>query len=120
MKKLYFILVIGIIFLAGCGETNSPKAKNGNSSAAELDKSLSEIRVKPGEKVDYDKLRKKANVAEAASMAGYDGKALKKDLNKIIDEREKMDKQLNDLDLWEFEDVGCKLQDASCERKLIK
>ncbi|MBQ2593391.1 MAG: hypothetical protein II567_08955 [Candidatus Riflebacteria bacterium] len=100
MKKLYYILVLcGIIFLAGCGETNSPKAKKSNSSAAELDKSLSDIRVKSGEKVDYDKLRKKANVAEAASMAGYDGKALKKDLNKIIDEREKMDKQLNDLDL---------------------
>ncbi len=100
MKKLYYILVLcGIIFLAGCGETNAPKQKTEKQTLNELNKNLSEMNTRPGEKVDYDKLRKKANVAEAASMAGYDGKAIKKELNKIIDEREKMDKQLNDLDL---------------------
>ena len=99
MKKTYLLVLCGILFLVGCGETNTPKAKESNRSGAELNKSLSGLNVKPGDKVDYDKLRKKANVAEAASMAGYDGKAIKKELNKIIDEREKMDKQLNELDL---------------------
>ena len=49
--------------------------------------------------VNYDKLRKKANVAEAASMVGYDGKKIKKDLNKIIDEKEKEAKQYKDFGL---------------------
>ena len=100
MKKLYYIFVLcGIIYLTGCGETNKPKQKTEKQTLNELNKNLSEMNPRPGEKVDYDKLRKKANVAEAASLAGYDGKAIKKELNKIIDEREKMDKQLNDLDL---------------------
>ena len=49
-------------------------------------------------KVDYDKLRKKANIAEAASIVGYDGKKIKKDLNKIIEDREKMDKEFKNFE----------------------
>ena len=99
MKKVYILALCGIIFISGCGETNTPKQKTDNQNLKDLNKNLSEMNPRPGEKVDYDKLRKKANAAEAASMVGYDGKAIKKELNKIIDEREKMDKQLNDLDL---------------------
>ena len=99
MKKVCILVLCGIVFLAGCGETNAPKQKEDKQTVNELNKNLSEMNPKPGEKVDYDKLRKKANAAEAASMVGYDGKAIKKELNKIIDEREKMDKQLQDLDL---------------------
>lgn len=54
---------------------------------------------KSSQDVDYDKLRKKANIAEAASVVGYDGKKIKKDLNKIIDAKEKEAKQYNDLGL---------------------
>ena len=54
---------------------------------------------KSSKDVDYDKLRKKANVAEAGSLVGYDGKKIKKDLNKIIDEKEKEAKQYKDLGL---------------------
>ena len=99
MKKVFIATLCGIVLLVGCGETNAPKQKEGKQTINELNKNLSEMTPKPGEKVDYDKLRKKANVAESASMVGYDGKAIKKELNKIIDEREKMDKQLQDLDL---------------------
>ena len=88
-----------MVFCAGCCETNTPNKKVDKPNVNEINKSLAEMNPRPGEKVDYDKLRKKANAAEAASMVGYDGKAIKKELNKIIDEREKMDKQLSDLDL---------------------
>ena len=99
MKKVFLLALCGIIFISGCGETNAPKQKEDNKTVNELNQRLSEMNPRPGEKVDYDKLRKKANAAEAASMVGYDGKAIKKELNKIIDEREKMDKKLQDLDL---------------------
>lgn len=99
MKKVYFLILCGMVFCAGCCETNAPKQTSGKENLNEINKNLSEMNPRPGEKVDYDQLRKKANVAEAASMVGYDGKAIKKELNKIIDEREKMDNQLKDLDL---------------------
>ena len=102
MKKIYFLILCGVIFLTGCGESDSANQKNEKANKqnnSEVKSEQSEIKAKSGKNVDYDSLRKKANVAEAASMVGYDGKAIKKDLNKIIDEREKMDKQLKDLDL---------------------
>jgi hypothetical protein len=44
-----------------------------------------------------DQLRQKAKVAEAANLIGYDGKAIRRDLNKIIDQQEQSAKQLEDL-----------------------
>ncbi|EKD83443.1 MAG: hypothetical protein ACD_39C00675G0003 [uncultured bacterium] len=44
-----------------------------------------------------DQLRQKAKIAEAASLVGYDGKAINRDLNKIIDQQEQSAKQLDDL-----------------------
>lgn len=44
-----------------------------------------------------DQMRQKAKLAEAASLVGYDGKAIKDNLNKIIDESERSEKQLKDL-----------------------
>jgi len=44
-----------------------------------------------------DKLRQKAKIAEAASMVGYDGKAIRRDLDKIIDQQEAAAKQFEDL-----------------------
>jgi len=44
-----------------------------------------------------DQLRQKAKIAEAASLIGYDGKAIKRDLNKFIDQQEEDAKQLEDL-----------------------
>ena len=99
MKKVYFLILCGMVFCLGCCETNTPNKKADKPNVNEINKSLAEMNPRPGEKVDYDKLRKKANVTEAASMVGYDGKAIKRELNKIIDEREKMDNQLKDLDL---------------------
>ena len=45
-----------------------------------------------------DQLRQKAKIAEAASLVGYDGKAIKRDLNKIIDQQEESAKRLDELD----------------------
>jgi hypothetical protein len=44
-----------------------------------------------------DQMRQKAKVAEAASLIGYDGKAIRRDLDKIIDQHEQSAKQLEDL-----------------------
>lgn len=44
-----------------------------------------------------DQMRQKAKIAEAASLIGYDGKAINRDLNKIIDAQESSAKQLEDL-----------------------
>ncbi len=102
MKKIYICFLSGVIFLLGCGSSGTSTEKT-DKNKVQVQKETNSIsidnKVDSGKKVDYDQLRKKANVAEAASMVGYDGKAIKKDLNKIIDEREKMDKQLKDLDL---------------------
>ena len=98
MKKIYICFLSGVILLVGCGSSSTPTEKTVEKKI-QVNNGITENKVDSGKKVDYDQLRKKANVAEAASMVGYDGKAIKKDLNKIIDEREKMDKQLKDLDL---------------------
>lgn len=44
-----------------------------------------------------DQMRQKAKIAEAADLIGYDGKAIRRDLNKIIDQHEQSAKQLEDL-----------------------
>ena len=99
MKKIYYCF-LGVLLLVGCGSTSTEKTdKNKSQIQNETNRNSVVNQVDSNKKVDYDQLRKKANVAETASMLGYDGKAIKKDLNKIIDEREKMDKQLKDLDL---------------------
>ena len=96
-KNILITFLCGIVFFIGCGDssTSSKKEEKINNITIENKK----INVNSNGEVDYDDLRKKANVAGAADIIGYDGKAIKKDLNKIIDEREKMDKQLKDLDL---------------------
>ncbi len=93
MKRISFLFIIfGILFLVGCGNNgntnNQPKTNSQNVSTPS----------NKGE-VDYDNLREKAKVSEAASLVGYDGKAIKNNLNKIIDENEKMNKEYKDLDL---------------------
>ena len=97
-KKIYICFLSGVLLLVGCGSSNTPTEKTVEKKV-QVNNGPAENKSDSSKTVDYDQLRKKANVAEAASMVGYDGKAIKKDLNKIIDEREKMDKQLNDLGL---------------------
>ena len=99
MKKVCFGLLFCFLFFVGCGSSSSSNNKSADKTQKEkeLYETVTKNKINSGEKVDYDQLRKKANVAEAASMVGYDGKAIKKELNKIIDEREKMDNQLKDL-----------------------
>ncbi len=81
-------LLFGLLafFVCGCGSSEPPKA-----AAPVVENSAKEPLSKT------DELRKKANFAEAASLVGYDGKAIKESLNKVIDEQEKAAKQLEDL-----------------------
>ncbi|HNX74350.1 MAG TPA: hypothetical protein PLM07_12840 [Candidatus Rifleibacterium sp.] len=87
MKKYAFLLFASASLLCGCGgapeapKTPAPVAEN--TTKAPLSKS--------------DALREKAKFAEAASLVGYDGKAIKEDLNKVIDAQEESAKRLEDL-----------------------
>lgn len=77
------ILITACALSAGCGSEPEVKKAPVPEVKAPLSKS--------------DELRQKANIAEAASLVGYDGKAIKENLNKIIDEQENAAKQLEDL-----------------------
>lgn len=87
--------------LGGCCDSKNNIKEKAEANKAVVDgisKEIIPINKSANGGTDYDELRRKVNVAEAASVVGYDGKAIKKDLNKIIDESEKMSKQLNDID----------------------
>lgn len=103
MKQMLGLLLITSLLVVGCGSSETPKQSKAAANKAATEEVLSTaeqniVNNSNGE-TDYENLRKKANVAEAASIVGYDGKAIKKQLNKVIDENEKMNKQLQDLDL---------------------
>jgi len=76
---------MGAVFMSGCC---------GNQEAAPAPK-IEPKAVAPMSQADQ--MRQKAKVAEAASLIGYDGKAIKRDLDKIIDQHEQSAKQLEDL-----------------------
>jgi len=80
IKTVALTLAIASLLVAGCGSSE----KKIEAPKPELSKS--------------DQMRQKAKFAEAASMVGYDGKAIKENLNKIIDESERAEKQLKEID----------------------
>ena len=95
------LLTVLVIVCNGCCSTTenavTKKATAGKDAVKVItEQSEAELPGSANGKTDYDELRRKANVAEAASIVGYDGKAIKKDLNKIINESERMSKQLED------------------------
>lgn len=81
MLKKTIVLMVVALAVAGCG--GSPEVKKEPEKKPVLSKS--------------DELRRKAKFTEAASLVGYDGKAINKNLNKIIDESENANKQLKEL-----------------------
>jgi hypothetical protein len=80
MKKLIILLALSLI--TGCGSEKAPEKTE--AAKAEEKKPLTKI----------EKLRKKAEFTKAASMVGYDGKQINKDLNKILDAAENQNKDL--------------------------
>ncbi len=86
MRLLTVIFLILGAFVGGCcgREETAPVDEAGPKAVAPLSQA--------------DQMRQKAKVAEAADLIGYDGKAIKRDLDKIIDQHEKSAKQLEDLD----------------------
>ncbi len=82
-KKIIILLITAFLIPGCCTQTKPVTEVKPAVPAAPLSQA--------------DQMRKKANIAEAASLIGYDGKAIKRDLNKIIDQQEKSAKQLEDL-----------------------
>lgn len=76
------LLAVSIICVCGCCAKEVPVKKE-----PEVKAPLSKA----------DELRQKAKIAEAASLVGYDGKAIHADLDKLIDNQEKAAKQLEDM-----------------------
>lgn len=76
---------MGAILLGGCcgNQEAAPAPKVEPKAAAPMSQA--------------DQRRQKAKVAEAATLIGYDGKAIRRDLDKIIDQQEQSAKQLEDL-----------------------
>lgn len=85
MRFMTVIFLISAISVGGCcsRQEAAPAPKAEPKAVAPLSKA--------------DQMRQKAKVAEAASLIGYDGKAIRRDLNKIIDQQEQSAKQLEDL-----------------------
>ncbi len=55
----------------------------------------------PGAAAPADKmqeLRRRADLSEAASLVGYDGKAIKEDLHKILDAQQEQARRLKELE----------------------
>lgn len=82
MKKI-LLLITAVCFATGCGET--PKKK------------------KPKKKLSrVEELHRKAKFTEAAGIVGYDGKAIHKNLDKMIKAREQhttdFDKAVKDME----------------------
>lgn len=74
MKKV-LLLITAVCFVAGCGETPKKEPK----------KKLSRV----------EELHRKAKFTEAAGIVGYDGKAIHKNLDKMIKAREQQTTDLN-------------------------
>jgi PBP1b-binding outer membrane lipoprotein LpoB len=80
MKKL--LITALALFITGCGGGEKVEKKPA-------------VKKKPLTKTE--ELKRKAKLTEAASMVGYDGKRIHKDLNKIIDANQKSVKDMEDL-----------------------
>jgi PBP1b-binding outer membrane lipoprotein LpoB len=80
MKKL--LITVLALFITGCGGGEKVEKK-----PAKKKKPLTKT----------EELKRKAALTEAASMVGYDGKRIHKDLNKIIDANQKGMKDLEGI-----------------------
>ncbi len=88
MKRTAILFLLpATVFLYGCGsgsetpKTAAPAVTNASGTAMSK----------------TDELKEKAKIAEAASLVGYDGKAIREDLNKVIDIQAEEAKRLEDL-----------------------
>jgi uncharacterized protein YceK len=90
MRKILLMLIVsGTFAICGCGS---------EPSADEQKKVEGKKPAAAKEMTKEEKLHKKARITEAASLVGYDGKKIRKDLDKFIDESAKQEKMLKDLD----------------------
>ncbi|HAE37360.1 MAG TPA: hypothetical protein DCG57_01840 [Candidatus Riflebacteria bacterium] len=86
-SRAIFMIIASVCLLTGCCAGTDAAKPTQPEVKSEIKQPLSQS----------DQMRQKAKVAEAASLIGYDGKAINRDLNKIIDEQERSAKQLEEL-----------------------
>ena len=87
-KFVALVLVAGCALFCGCwGSTPAPQKTDTPAAAAEKTVPMNST----------EELRRKADLTEAASLVGYDGKAIKQDLHKVIDAQQEAAKRLEDL-----------------------
>lgn len=85
-KFVALVFVAGCTLLCGCwGSTPAPQKTDAPAAA----------KTAPANSVE--ELKRKADLTEAASLVGYDGKAIKQDLHKVIDAQQEAAKRLEDL-----------------------
>ena len=86
LKMILFIVLMVSPVLGGCCDSKNnikEKAEANKAVVDDISKEIIPINKSANGGTDYDELRRKVNVAEAASVVGYDGKAIKKDLQAI-------------------------------------
>lgn len=84
LKMILFIVLMVSPVLGGCCDSKNnikEKAEANKAVVDDISKEIIPINKSANGGTDYDELRRKVNVAEAASVVGYDGKAIKKDFN---------------------------------------
>ena len=86
-KFVALVIIAGCVILCGCwGSTPEPQKTDVPAAA---------VKTAPANSVE--ELRRKADLTEAASLVGYDGKAIKENLHKVIDAQQEDAKRLEDL-----------------------
>jgi hypothetical protein len=88
-KNAAVLFALLAVFALGCGSSENTTTTTTPAPAPE-----NSAKVAPSK---MDELRRKADLTEAASMVGYDGKAIKESLHKVLDEQENAAKRLEDL-----------------------
>ncbi|MDD3145761.1 MAG: hypothetical protein PHD82_00545 [Candidatus Riflebacteria bacterium] len=86
-KNAAVLFAMLAVFALGCGSSE-------NTTTTTTPAPENSAKVAPSK---MDELRRKADLTEAASMVGYDGKAIKESLHKVLDEQENAAKRLEDL-----------------------
>ena len=85
MKKLLLLCLVALV-ITGCGGSETKKEEQTKVEEKKPAKPMTET----------EKLKQKAKVSEAASIVGYDGKKIHKQLDQIIDQSAEHKKMLED------------------------
>lgn len=89
MKRIFCVFaLVASLFFSGCCGRDSTSGQTAPVSVSAPGSSTTKV----------DELRRRADLSEAASLVGYDGKAIKEDLHKILDAQEDRARRLKELE----------------------